>query len=128
VKKAARMEIYNKYNGHCAYCGKSLDYKDMQIDHVKPVSSAKKYDWFEQKYIIDNSVFLKSNMLPTCRRCNHYKRSLGLEGFREYIKTLNDRIKQIYIVKVGINFDTIQFSEWDGVFFFEKLNNEVKDD
>ena len=31
-----RHAVYAKYNGHCAYCGCEIDYKDMQIDHIKP--------------------------------------------------------------------------------------------
>ena len=35
--KKIREQVYQKYNGHCAYCGCELDYKDMQVDHVKSV-------------------------------------------------------------------------------------------
>ena len=27
-----RRDIYNKYNGHCAYCGKKIEFDDMTID------------------------------------------------------------------------------------------------
>lgn len=37
LTKQERMEIYNKYGGHCAYCGKEIEYKDMQVDHIKPI-------------------------------------------------------------------------------------------
>jgi 5-methylcytosine-specific restriction endonuclease McrA len=37
ISKKMRLEVYNKYNGHCAYCGKELEYKDMQVDHLIPV-------------------------------------------------------------------------------------------
>lgn len=30
-----RHAVYAKYNGHCAYCGCEIDYKDMQVDHIK---------------------------------------------------------------------------------------------
>lgn len=29
-----RQSVYEKYEGHCAYCGEHIDYKDMQIDHI----------------------------------------------------------------------------------------------
>lgn len=29
MKKEDRLKIYRKYDGHCAYCGKSIEYKDM---------------------------------------------------------------------------------------------------
>jgi len=36
VSKAMRQNVYNKYNGHCAYCGCHINYKDMQVDHIVP--------------------------------------------------------------------------------------------
>ena len=37
LSKEERMKVYEKCQGHCAYCGCTLEYKDMQVDHVKPV-------------------------------------------------------------------------------------------
>lgn len=37
IIKNVRKQVYEKCNGHCAYCGCKLDYKDMQVDHVKSV-------------------------------------------------------------------------------------------
>lgn len=34
--KKKREAVYAKYDGHCAYCGRSIDIKDMQVDHFKP--------------------------------------------------------------------------------------------
>lgn len=28
MKKEDRLKIYRKYDGHCAYCGESIEYKD----------------------------------------------------------------------------------------------------
>ena len=42
MKKEIRENIYNKYNGHCAYCGREIAYKDMQVDHLK---STGKWDY-----------------------------------------------------------------------------------
>lgn len=38
LTKDERMAIYKKTNGHCAYCGCELEYKDMQVDHVIPIN------------------------------------------------------------------------------------------
>ena len=32
-----REAVYYKYDGHCAYCGKELTYKEFQVDHLIPV-------------------------------------------------------------------------------------------
>ena len=37
IPKKIRLELYEKYNNKCAYCGCDLEYKDMQVDHVKSV-------------------------------------------------------------------------------------------
>lgn len=28
IPKAVRQKVYQKYGGHCAYCGRPIDYKD----------------------------------------------------------------------------------------------------
>jgi hypothetical protein len=28
IPKATRLKVYEKYNGHCAYCGAKMDRKD----------------------------------------------------------------------------------------------------
>lgn len=33
ISKAIRQRVYEKYNGRCAYCGRKIEYKDMQVDH-----------------------------------------------------------------------------------------------
>ena len=120
MKKELRLQIYNKYNGRCAYCGKKIEYKEMQVDHITPQNRvwAKSEDTNMKWYGV-SSVDDINNLNPACRRCNHYKRSLDLEGFREAILTLNERLKKIYIVNVAIDFG-LELKEFSGKFYFEK--------
>ena len=37
IPKKIRLLVYEKCNHRCAYCGCELEYKDMQVDHVKSV-------------------------------------------------------------------------------------------
>ena len=37
-----RRDIYNRFDGHCAYCGKSIEFDDMTIDHILPQSKGGK--------------------------------------------------------------------------------------
>lgn len=60
-----RLQVYNKCDGHCAYCGCELNVKDMQIDHVQSLY------WHNGSNEMDN-------LLPACRSCNHYKGSSTL--------------------------------------------------
>jgi hypothetical protein len=58
--------------------------------------------------------------MPSCRRCNHYKRSHSPENFRKMIKTLHERIKKIYIAKVALDYGIIILKPHDGLFYYEK--------
>lgn len=40
IPKQVRQQVYDKCNGHCAYCGCKLDIKDMQVDHIESVYRA----------------------------------------------------------------------------------------
>lgn len=109
MAKVNRVQIHSKYKGHCAYCGKKIELKQMQIDHVTP-----KWRWSENTNHPDN-------LMPTCRRCNHYKREKDLEQFRNYMSTLHERIQNDYINKVAIDYGIVTLKPFDGLFYFEKV-------
>lgn len=111
MKKELREHIYNKYGGHCAYCGKNIEYKKMQVDHLKPFC----HFYFDPK--ISDHI---DNLMPSCRRCNHYKRAESLESFRIKMTSLHERIQKIYIAKVAIDYGIIRLVPWDGIFYFER--------
>ena len=50
MNKKQREQIYKKYNGRCAYCGEKIEYKDMQVDHIKP-------KYLGGKDVTENSMF-----------------------------------------------------------------------
>ena len=106
LNKKIREDVYKKYNGCCAYCGEEIKYKDMQVDHI--LSKAK------------GGLNEISNYNPSCRSCNHYKRTLDLDGFREYMETLHKRISNDYITKIGIRYGIVVLKPFDGKFYFEK--------
>lgn len=110
MKKQIREQVYAKYGGHCAYCGKKIDYKDMQVDHITSLRKGG-----------ENSV---ENYNPSCGRCNHYKRSLDMEEFRDYIITLHERIEKDYITKVAIDYGIVKIEPFDGTFYFEREIDE----
>ena len=106
IKKSDRILVFQKCGGHCAYCGKKIELEEMQVDHIHPKRLGGK-DELE-------------NYHPSCRRCNHYKRTLTLEKFRKLIETLNERLQKIYIVKVAIDYGIVTLNKWDGKFYFER--------
>lgn len=110
---AQRKKIYQKYDGRCSYCGHGIEFHEMQVDHkiAKARMHHNEYrsaDWWD-------------NLMPSCRRCNHYKRAETVEQYRRKLMTIQDRIKTDYIVKVAIDYGVIEFTPFDGEFYFEKF-------
>jgi 5-methylcytosine-specific restriction endonuclease McrA len=119
LSKKIRENIWLKYNKHCAYCGKELEYKEMQVDHIRP---QKIFYWGKKESIPPYHVDDEQNLNPSCRRCNHYKRTRTLEGFRKLMITLHERIIDNYINKVAIDYGIIvEVKAFDGVFYYEKI-------
>lgn len=111
LKKAERQQVYNKCNGHCAYCGCELEYKDMQIDHVTPLR-------------IGGSDEL-SNMLPACRSCNHYKATFDIEGYRGYLGGIPHRLMRDSIpFQVATRFGIVQHIKNEVTFYFETIQED----
>ena len=116
ISKKIRMEVYNKYNGHCAYCGKEIEYKDMQVDHLIPIRN------WNNKYT-EEELWCFDNYMPACRCCNHYKRANSLESFRKMIKEIPKKLyRDNYIYKVGLDYNLIEPHEHKIKFYFEQLN------
>lgn len=106
--KAVRQSVYEKYGGRCAYCGRKIEYNDMQVDHfvAKRVCNESGSDDF-------------SNLMPACRMCNHYKRANSLETFRRYIQEIPRKLRQNYIYKVGVAYGNVIENEKPIKFYFE---------
>lgn len=113
--KAIRQSVYDKYNGRCAYCGREIAYKDMQVDHF-----VAKRVWNESG---SDDI---SNLMPSCRMCNHYKRGNSLETFRHYIQEIPRKLRENYIYKVGVVYGNVLERKKSIVFFFEQNGNEAK--
>ena len=107
IMKIDRQKVYEKYNGHCAYCGKAITIKDMQVDHILPKRNGGTND-------IDN-------LNPSCRLCNHYKRANSIESFRDFaLGGIIKRLMKIYIFRVALDYGMITINGWDKKFYYEK--------
>ena len=69
LPKDVRRKVYEIHDGHCAYCGKEIDIKDMQVDHIQSV------------YLGGADEI--ANYRPACRSCNFYKSTMSIERLRE---------------------------------------------
>ena len=107
--------MYAKFGGHCAYCGRSIEIKEMQVDHYLPQCKER---FYLKRCKVD--VHAEENLMPTCRRCNHYKRARTPKQFKELMKTLHERLESIYILKIAVDFGMATIQPFDGAFFFEK--------
>lgn len=120
IDKNTRLVVYNKYDGHCAYCGKEIAYKDMQIDHLIPQMKAK-HHW-ESEDVVESI----DNYMPTCRRCNNYKRAHSLSTFRKLIETVTDRLSNEYIFKVAVDYGLVHIEKRPIKFYFEQYEENNK--
>ncbi len=117
INKRVREAVYEKYNGHCAYCGRPIAYKDMQVDHFIPQSLECIFVAGEYQGI--DSVDDLKNLMPACRMCNHYKRAHSLDTFRRYIEEIPKKLRENYIYKIGVAYGNIVEDEKPIRFFFE---------
>lgn len=59
VPVLTRRELYHRDGGLCMYCGQSLSFGRMQIEHVEPRSRGGAHEW--------------TNVVSTCEACNRFK-------------------------------------------------------
>ena len=124
IPKKTREAVYQKYDGHCAYCGVKIEYKDMQLDHLIPVQRERFKRYSEEE------IECFENYMPACRKCNHYKRAHSLEVFRKMIEEIPKKLdRDSYIYRIGRKYNLIV--EWPQSikFYFELVeekNNEEK--
>lgn len=118
-----------KFGGKCAYSGTEL-LPDWQVDHIKPLVRTWKGDvLFKDAHNIDN-------MVPCQRIINHYKGSIELEDFRNWLlgelhirlgklpkKTKREQTikRKEYLMEVAYFFGIDEKTPFSGVFYFEEV-------
>lgn len=112
IPQETRQQVFEKYNGHCAYCGCELKYEAMQVDHIESVYLAE-YGGKEA----DNSI---DNLMPACRQCNFYKQTLSIEGLRRKLMNFQERLSHAFDIRLGRKYGMLSVHSWDGKFYFEK--------
>jgi 5-methylcytosine-specific restriction endonuclease McrA len=85
TEKEIRQIVHQKYNGHCAYCGKQISIREMQKDHIVP-------RYHKQKNKEGKGSDEISNLNPACARCNKWKGIWSIEEFRDVIQKSLDRL------------------------------------
>lgn len=111
IPKKTRLKVYDKYNGHCAYCGCKMEYKEMQVDHVESLYGQNGSDEI-------------NNYKPACRMCNFYKSTYDLETFREQLGLIKGRLEKEFTYRLAKKYGLIEEKEVDIKFYFETYGKE----
>ena len=123
-----KKEVFEKTNGHCAYCGFKLEpFTGWQIDHIIP------------KYYGGRDILI--NLFPACKLCNNWKSNHYIKEFEEimFFKTIElNRKNRDYPYIVNFTLTQIEHLFWSGFydilpkrknikyeFYFEKLNLKI---
>lgn len=108
LSQAERLAVYNMFDGHCAYCGKPISYKEMQVDHIEPV-------YKDGENVMDN-------YFPSCRSCNFYKGTMTLDRFRNWINKIPKRLEGgVFIFRMALKYGLVEAKDKQVVFYFEKV-------
>lgn len=101
--KKIRLDILNKFNCSCAYCGTQLNEETLRVDHIIPrsrfnlhIESEKHIPYFLKDGPLPGMNDI-NNLFPACNSCNVKKSYKSIEGFRQkcnegkqfYFETLN---------------------------------------
>ena len=118
--KIDRQAVFNKYNGHCAYCGDVLLPKKWQVDHKWPKALAH----LRPDYDIDSP----ENLMPSCTKCNIHKHGMPLDrldyvagGWRVVLSKQLSMLKKNAQFDRALRFKQIIIEEKPIVFYFERF-------
>lgn len=118
--KINRKKIYNKYDKHCAYCGKYLEENRWHVDHIEPAVRGLKTGKYPKE-----KLDREENLNPSCPSCNLMKHSFTLEQFREniekYIDSLNRYNNQYSFAK---KYGLVKETGKKVKFYFETLKEK----
>ena len=129
IKKEVREKVYNKLEGHCAYCGGEILIKEMQVDHIIPQSFFEHHvkNKFRVPKFLEHLTLADvnhiDNLHPACRVCNKWKSAHDLELFRselfEQVKRLNGyssnyrMAKKYNLITETVKPIVFYFEEWE---------------
>jgi len=98
--KPDRQTIYDKFHGHCAYCGDPIHITKMQVDHIickanfeMTIQTGWKIPVFLRHLTIDDLNHI-DNLFPSCGFCNNWKNGFDIETFREELGEQINRLKK----------------------------------
>ncbi len=122
TNKKKREFVYEKCQGHCAYCGKKISMKEMQVDHIEPHWHTLSEEQALKAGIKKGSHELE-NLNPSCARCNKWKSTFDLESFRKVVETSLDRLERdTPNFRLARDFGLVKINKQPVKFYFETFN------
>ena len=120
--KETRIAVWEKFDKHCAYCGKDVELKQMQIDHIEPVFRRFK-DQELERCKRDRGKHDISNFNPSCARCNRWKSTFTIEQFRNEISLQISRLNRYSNnYRMALDYGLIEETKIPVKFYFENIN------
>ena len=120
MTKTERLNLLNKYNGKCAYCGVDLKGK-FQADHINPIHRGYS-DFHLEKMKVVRGLDIIQNITPACRRCNAFKSTFTLEKFREEISEQVKRTRRYsFNFRLAEDYGLVKETNIEVKFYFETL-------
>lgn len=123
IKKEIREQIYHKYDGRCAYCGKPITYKEMQVDHIKPIFRGWSDEDKERRLKGHYGDDVVSNYNPSCHPCNFRKSTSDIEGFRQAIEHGLECCRRDFTYRMMLRYGLVEEHPQKVVFYFEQFTN-----
>ena len=118
-----RKEVFDKYDGHCAYCGCKLSINNFAVDHIDPIFrgyTEKQLGWYNRERGKDSM----ENYNPCCKSCNSSKSTFTIEQWRKEISMKFDRIKRdCSSYSMLLRFGFIEEKRDKITFYFERDNH-----
>lgn len=117
LSQTERKAVYDKYNGHCAYCGCDIPFKGFNVDHLHCLRN---YEYTEEFTGID--VHSIDNLMPACGSCNRYKATMDLETFRKQLQKIPDRLQRaVCTYNIALRYRMVQENREPIKFYFERV-------
>lgn len=97
-----RAAIFKSYKEKCEYCGRTIQQRDMHIDHIIPINRRQITDNEVRAYIaeLEENDFITDsieNYLPACPACNISKsnRLFSASNLRFYHEQASSHVEEI---------------------------------
>lgn len=131
-----RSAMFNSHKGKCAYCGRTMQQRDMHIDHIVPSNMGQCADEDVIKYLkeLESEEFAIDsieNYLPSCAACNIQKsnqlfRESNLRYYHEmarnHVDTILIRIESLKLQSTESYYEPIDAELWEALDFSYQRN------